>query len=72
MADFDSKVIKCPFYLERQKDKCRIKCEGVMTGTTTQLTFRGDKRWYMKDFCCKNFEKCRIYRMLDEKYNQKK
>ncbi len=68
---WEDKTVKCPFYRERQREKKRIKCEGVVPGTTTQLTFRGDKRWYMKDYCCKNYEKCRIYQMLDRKYDKK-
>lgn len=68
MAGYEAKFIRCPFYLERQNDKYRIKCEGVVSGTTTQLTFRGDKKWYIKDFCCRNYEKCRIYGMLMKKY----
>lgn len=68
MADHVSKFVRCPFYLETQNDKYRIKCEGVVHGTTTQLTFRGNKKWYIKDFCCRNYEKCRIYVMLLKKY----
>ena len=71
-CEYISKSVKCPFYREKQGDRYRIKCEGVMPGTAIQLTFNGDKRWYMKDFCCKNFEKCRIYRMLEDKYDKKK
>ncbi len=72
MAEYDAKFVKCPFYLERQNDKNRIKCEGVIEGTTLQLTFVGEKKWYIKGFCCKNFEKCRIYRMLYAKYEKTK
>ncbi len=66
--DYIGKVVKCPFYRETQGDKSRIKCEGPVRGTTNQLTFRGDKRWYLKDFCCKNYENCKIYKMLSDKY----
>lgn len=68
MADYESIRVRCPFWLEKQSDKYRIKCEGTVKGTTTQLTFRGDKGWYIKDFCCKNYEQCRIYQMLNSKY----
>lgn len=71
MGDFGSQDVKCPFYLDKQNDKYRIKCEGVVKGVTTQLTFRGDKMWYMKDFCCKNYEKCRIFKAINEKYKKK-
>lgn len=71
MAGYEAKFVKCPFYQEKQNDKNRIKCEGVIEGTTVQLTFISEKKWYIKGFCCKNFEKCRIYRMLNEKYQKK-
>ncbi len=60
-------MARCPFYCENQNDKRRIKCEGIVPHTTTQIAFRGDKQWYMKDYCFRNFEKCRIYRMLKPK-----
>lgn len=68
MAEYESKFVRCPFYLEKQSDKNRIKCEGVMVGTSTQLTFREDKKWYLRGFCCSNYEKCRIFKMLNAKY----
>lgn len=68
MADFNSKTIKCPFYLERQKDEYRIKCEGPIKGCTTQLTFLGGKKPYLKEHCCTNYKSCRVYQMLINKY----
>ena len=70
MAEFIAKFVKCPFYLDKQNDTNRIKCEGVCNNTSTHLVFRGDKRWYMKDFCCKNYEACRVFRMLEAKYDE--
>lgn len=69
VSDYSLQSVKCPFYRERQGDRYRIKCEGPVKNTTTQVTFQGDKRWYMKDFCCGNFERCRVYNMLCKKYN---
>ena len=69
MADHVSKFVRCPFYLEKQGDKNRIKCEGVLEGTTTQIVFKYDKRYYLKSFCCKYYKKCRIYSMLNKKYD---
>ena len=72
MADYDAKIVRCPFYLSRQEDKYRIKCEGPVKGSSTQLTFAGDKKWYMRDYCCNKFEKCRVYKMLELKYSSRK
>lgn len=66
--DWEDKLVKCPFYLERQKDKFRIKCEGVVNNSTTQITFRGGKKSYLKEFCCDNYQNCRVYKMLCGKY----
>ena len=70
MSEYIASNIKCPFWREKQNDKYRIKCEGITRNTTIQLTFRGDKNWYIKDFCCKNYEKCKIYQMLNKKYEK--
>ena len=71
MADLEAKTIKCPFYLERQKDKYRIKCEGPVKRCTTQLTFTGNKKWYIEKYCCNEFKLCRVYQMLCAKYDKK-
>jgi hypothetical protein len=70
MSDYGVELALCPFLLDRQNDKFRIKCEGPEKGTTTQITFRGDKRWYMKDYCCSNYQRCRVYQMLCSKYSK--
>ena len=72
MGDYIDADIKCPFYLPKQGDKYRIKCEGPVKNATTQLTFRGDKLWYIRKFCCENYERCQIHQMLQNKYRIKK
>ena len=69
MSDYGAQNIKCPFYCSRQNDNHRIKCEGVIKGTTIQLTFLGDKKRYLKEYCGSDYKKCRIRKMLMEKYN---
>lgn len=68
MADFNNQFALCPFFLEKQEDKYRIKCEGVCPNTTIQLTFKGSKNKYLQDFCCGYYRECRIYKMLMGKY----
>ena len=70
MGDYGEDVlVKCPFYLERQRDKYRIKCEGPVKKSSTQLTFIGDKNWYIRKYCRADYTRCRVYRMLCEKYD---
>ena len=69
MAEYGSQKVKCPFYLEKQNDQYRIKCEGIIKGTTIQLTFKGNKRWYVRDFCCSCYQECSLYKLLDKKYS---
>lgn len=68
MSTYGTQNVICPFFLEKQNDQYRIKCEGPVRNTTTQITFKGDKRWYMKDFCCQNYKSCRVFKMLSNKY----
>ena len=72
MEDYLLRNVKCPFYLERQGDRFRIKCEGPVKNTSVQLTFRGNKRRYFREFCCRDYKRCRIYQMLQDKYESKK
>ena len=72
MNDNVEKHACCPFYCEYQNDKYRIKCEGIIPETTVQLTFKGNKKWYIKGFCCQYYEKCRVFRMLNEKTANKR
>lgn len=69
MADYGTENVKCPFYCSKQNDNYRIKCEGVVKGTTTQLTFVGSKNKYLREYCCVDYKQCRIYKMLITKYD---
>jgi hypothetical protein len=66
-------VVKCPFYQDWQRDPQRIRCEGVSSGNTVQLTFRGNRKWeYIKRNCCQRYQNCLIYQMLQKKYAKEK
>lgn len=72
MEDYILRDVRCPFYLPRQGDRFRIKCEGPVKNTTTQITFRGDKKRYFRSFCCQDYQRCRVYLMLQTKYQIEK
>jgi hypothetical protein len=70
MAEFDSKLVKCPYY--RNNDSNRICCEGLKDKTTINFTFEDSKkrRSYMDIYCndIHNYNKCMICNMLNRKY----
>lgn len=68
--------VQCPFY---QYDVCRprenihrIICEGIVDHSTLVLNYRKKPDFHMQleTFCCRYFDKCEVYRMLMEKYEQ--
>lgn len=61
--------VLCPFY-KKDDGKRRITCEGIVENSSVILTFRYDKlfKQQMKVFCCKHYDRCEVYRMLIQKY----
>lgn len=68
--------VKCPFY---QYDEClskkkqhRITCEGLVAGSTLihNFKYKQDFRIQLDTFCCNHFNRCEVYRMLMEKYEE--
>ena len=67
--------VKCPFY---QYDECRgnrtrrIVCEGLVEGSTLVLNYKykRDFRTQLDTFCCEYFDRCEVYRMLMQKYEE--
>lgn len=62
--------VQCPFY--RSDDgKHRITCEGIMDGSTlTSKMCRNDFDKHIREYCCKRYICCEIYRMLMDKYQE--
>lgn len=69
-SPWKEKVVKCPFY--RNAEGKRIICEGVISRTTTHISFEAptDKKNYFKNLCCsiKGCKVCPIHKMLDGEY----
>ena len=68
--------VKCPFY---QYDEChnkkkthRITCEGLIEGSTLVLNYKFKRDWriQLETFCCEHFDRCEVYRMLMQKYEE--
>lgn len=63
--------VNCPFY-QYDDGRRKIVCEGFTDRCTVDLRWRYhvDQEHHMQVFCCGNFEKCEIYRMvMESKYN---
>lgn len=66
--------VRCPFYLY-DDGKRRITCEGLVgTRKDSTLTLfyhhKTDYETQIKVFCCEHYEKCEVYRMLMNKYEE--
>lgn len=70
MRHYCSNEALCPFY--KYEDDQLIYCEGVQNGCSIRLSFAyaRDSLKYKMDYCRKDYEKCRVARMLNEKYNE--
>lgn len=67
---FDDVEVKCPFFLSSSKRK--ITCEGITDDCTTTLHFQSQEKRnkQCRIFCDDKYERCEIYRMLSEKYEE--
>ena len=62
--------VQCPFYKYDQIK--RIVCEGLIDNSNISLGFLNwrDYEIHMLTFCCKHYEKCELYGMLMQKYDE--
>lgn len=69
-GSFNQVDVQCPFY--RTDSDRRITCEGIIDGSTLTLYYRKkqDYKIQMRTFCCNHYEKCEVYRMLLQKYEE--
>lgn len=73
-TSYDDVEALCPFF--RKSDKYSITCEGVEDDSINKTVFRDEtgrehqesRNNYRAHYCNLNYSKCRIYRMLNEKY----
>ena len=63
--------VQCPFY-KWDDGKKRITCEGIVDNSSIALIYhcKTDYECQLINFCCENYEKCEIYRLLAEKYEE--
>ena len=61
--------VQCPFY-KYDDGKKRITCEGVTQDSSLAQIYhrKADYEMQILTFCCQHYQKCELYRMLMEKY----
>lgn len=64
---FVSYEAQCPFY--RAEEKNVIFCEGVEDGSSIHNAFAASAKSYKGRYCCAEWEKCKIARILWSKYD---
>jgi hypothetical protein len=69
---FDDVNAKCPFFGSSNNE--RIICEGVTDECISILKFDGknSRMRHRAMFCDSNYEKCKLYKALEEKYDAQK
>lgn len=65
--EYISKSVLCPFY--KRESAQEIKCEGFGEGMVNHIAFadKAQKREYKARVCNGDYEKCRLYRALEER-----
>ena len=70
------KRVRCPFYMydecyNKKRTYC-ITCEGLVDESTLTLKYKNkqDFRIQLETFCCEYFDRCEVYRMLMQKYEE--
>lgn len=63
--------VRCPFY-QSDDGKKSITCEGLIDDSYLVLLYRSkeDYRQQIELFCCEHYQRCEVYRMLMEKYQE--
>ena len=62
--------LKCPFFLgETEKT---VVCEGWLPHQKTEMRMSGkhEKREFMEQWCCENYQECEVYKLVMKKYEE--
>lgn len=63
--------VQCPFY-KQDDGKGRLDCEGVGNACSLSQSFlsKDDFQKWLQELCCQGYHKCRLYRIIMEKYEE--
>ena len=69
-GSFKQAYVLCPFY-KYDDGKKRITCEGLIENSSLALIYHSklDYERQITVYCCDQYNKCEVYRMLKEKYD---
>lgn len=69
-SGYNEKLIQCPFYEASATQS--ISCEGVTDECITRLIFTSPKEMQLHRmvYCERGYQECRIYKMLEKKYEE--
>lgn len=70
MSRKESKLAKCPFY--KEEDRQKIICEGVVDNSSIHVAFSSptQKGEYCRQFCYRHYDDCLVADMLYCKYDE--
>ena len=70
-TNYNGVHVVCPYYADKEELHC-ITCEGVSSGTLTKVCFKKKvtKEIYRFKYCERDYQKCRIAQMLDQKWEE--
>ena len=70
MPTLDEADVVCPFY--QHTAKLTTSCEGITDDCIIKLCFNSFKQMYnyRKINCCGRYKACKIYSMLEKKYEK--
>lgn len=65
--------VQCPFY-KYDDGRGRITCEGIIEDSSLALIYhkKADYDLQITQYCCGHYDKCEVYRMLMDKYDEEK
>lgn len=66
--ELDASDAVCPFFHDHTS--MTIGCESPVPGSAIRMTFwqQEDKKIQYREFCCRKYKNCEIFRMVMEKY----
>lgn len=69
-TSYMSACVRCPFY--KGDEGKRLICEGIdkKCNIHQQYESKDDKRKRMMEYCTKNYKKCELYKILENKYQK--
>lgn len=69
-GSFNQVYVQCPFY--KHDEGKRITCEGLIDKSSITVSYisKRDYEIQLKTFCCEHYQKCEVYRMLMQKYEE--